>query len=240
MRLFKKPWTDLSKSPKEIIDTACLYLAEELSGEGFERLNNQRVLAKNSRNGHFKFQLTIGTTARNQTGARVHLNVHFVVRSNRIQKWRKDLYKCKNWGDPSDLVTERLSGYLTPPNKAESGQWDLLKTHPKKVVEVLRRHVIPKFDKFENCTQLLAEMKKGRPNEFCFEFEVLDFLMCFGGAEYASECLANMLRHKEWLELFEKKSKQLREEGTIDERHSLVNFLVHRADYFNIPLISNS
>ena len=236
MWVFNKRWTNLSKPPKEIIDDACLYLSDALSDTGFRLVKSKRLLVRKDENSDFQFRLNLGTNSRNQRNARVYFNIHFEVYSDRIKKWRQEFYAVRSLGEPTALVTNRAIGYLTPQSKFQYGTWNLLETHPEKIIKVLTQSVIPRFGKFENPVEFIQEMRNGKPEEFCFDFEVLDFLMCYGGDQYASECLTKMLVERGWVDEFNRKQDQWRTEGAIDDRQSLINLLVHRSDYFEIPI----
>lgn len=232
----KKKWTELNKPPKEVFDDACIFLAESLEGKGFSYLRSTNTLIKDDNIEDLQFMVDFGTTARNQKNVQVNFNVHLVIRSSRLKAWRKKMFLAKNWGEPDDLITNIGLGHLMANNDYASGSWNLIESNPKIILDAIERYALPAFQKFNRVDELIQDLRNGETIPFCFDFQKLDFLMCFGGQEFAAECLNTILSERNWHEVFHNKLDLLRNGQDIDKSQGLISQLVHRADFYDIKL----
>ncbi len=245
-KLFKKEsnknlnWTDLDRPPKEIFNDACKEIALNLKKQGFSFSKSGRYIKKTSANEDFQYIIEFRTTRTNQRKEIVSMDIYVSVKSKKIKDYRKkyiDAYPEKKLGKPEDLVTQIGLGYLTKENSFLAGSWNLVKTNPELIINIIENNALPSFEKFDNIENLLIEIaQKGKIKEFMFEHHTLDFLMCFGNEKYAYDGLVIMLQNRNWTQPFNELYSDLENGKEMKDNRAFLTMLVERAFLYNLKL----
>jgi hypothetical protein len=241
--IFKKNgagWTDLNQSPEKVFTAACEFIAQRFDKHGFEFLKSKRQIRKASRSGDLHYIIEFGTSRRNHRGESVEMNIIIRIESKRIEEFRNNQFeKCKErmLCVSDNLVTQTGFGYLTDSDSFLDGMWNLIGTHPERIVKQLENYALPCFERYEDLPGLTDLVSKhGNYKEFSTEFRTLDFLMCFGGYETAKKGLIEMLTKRNWTNNFRSLYSDLENGKKMKDHRAFLLLLVERAYIYGIKI----
>ena len=234
------PWTDFNMSPREIYLEACSLIAEKFRDYGFKYSKSTHHIVRKSSDGKLIYKLGFSSSAGNQKGESVILDIYFQVLSTGLKNFRKQLNKkhlITNSGQPDDLVTTVNFGYLTDRNCFEDGHWNLITTSPNFILSQLEKFALPGFNKFENLDILISTLRKqGQTPELYMDFRTLDFVMFYGGFEAASDVLKQMLLNRKWSVDYRNLYSNLEKGLPLDDKRHLLISLVERGFIYGIKI----
>jgi|GEM_PF-530483 len=220
---------------KEMLQTGCQKIAEQLQPFGFKSTQKGQLLKKISRDKKLKFEIYFQSSTKNWSG-NVSILPQILVSSDPLKKWQKEKYNCDN--ENGVIFSTKLEN-LTP-LKNKNHDWNITLTNQEnvipKLIELIKTYVLPVFEKFEDIEKVITEISEDglKLNEhFDSKHQNLpiDFLCFFGTQDLAQYAFDNYLKEQK---LFGN-AKRVFDELKKSEHYSnkFVTDITMKSAYFN-------